>query len=62
MTSLSLNDFGFYAKKRRIEEQKHNCENDKHDWSNWFCVPAGLARECKGCNKTELLNGTGKIK
>lgn len=47
-----------YFKDQRIkeisfEEQKNKCNLGKHFWSNLYCTPIGLARECKGCNKIE---------
>ena len=41
------------------KEKMPNCEKGNHEWSYWFCVPAGLGRECKVCGKTEIREKEG---
>ena len=56
-----MGDSEYFADKRiknntLIKEKNSECEHNKHLWSNWFCVPGGLARECKNCHKIKLLD------
>lgn len=44
-------------KQEELKQAKLNCSMDKHDWSNWFTTPAGLAKECKHCGKVEFCKG-----
>lgn len=54
-----MGDSEYFADKRvkyqTQLEKEYNCDKNSHQWSNWFCVPAGLAKECKICHKTEIL-------
>ena len=42
-------------KQEQLLKLKKECEKGNHKWSNWFCVPYGLAKECCICSKIEIL-------
>ena len=41
-------------KRLQIFDKNLNPETCKHEYSNWFCVPAGLAKQCLRCGKIEV--------
>lgn len=40
-------------KKVASPEDLEQCRRGFHKWSNWFSVPAGLARECLFCHQIQ---------
>jgi nitrate/TMAO reductase-like tetraheme cytochrome c subunit len=55
-----MGDSGYFADKRTKnktlqKKEDHDCEHNKHEWSNWFSVPAGLGKECKICHNIKMM-------
>ncbi len=45
--------FHAYKAQKTLRESGF-VEKCEHDWSNYFCTPGGLAKECRICGRTEF--------